>query len=128
MNSGNNSNITNVINKHPFCNLTTNTEIDNEKHTESFHYYIPITWLIFRVFFLLIFSCLTLLILKEIILYILYQHIPKKNLESIELNVTKKKSRIQNPLNIKTKKKNPLNITVANRNTWFNNDKTLNKK
>ena len=55
-------------------------------------------------------------------------NIPKKNLESIELNVTKKKSRIQNPLNIKTKKKNPLNITVANRNTWFNNDKTLNKK
>ena len=49
-------------------------------------------------------------------------YIPKKNLESIELNVTKKKSRIQNPLNIKTKKKNPLNITVANRNTWFNND------
>ena len=49
-------------------------------------------------------------------------NIPKKNLESIELNVTKKKSRIQNPLNIKTKKKNPLNITVANRNTWFNND------
>ena len=49
-------------------------------------------------------------------------NIPKKNLESIELNVTKKKSRIQNPLNIKTKKKNPLNITVANRNTWFDND------
>ena len=49
-------------------------------------------------------------------------YIPKKNLESIELNVTKKKLRIQNPLNIKTKKKNPLNITVANRNTWSNND------
>ena len=55
-------------------------------------------------------------------------YIPKKNLESIELNVTKKKSRIQNPLNIKIKKKNLLNITLANRNTWFNEDKTLNKK
>ena len=78
MNSGNNSNITNVINKHPFCNLTTNTEIYNVKQYESFHYYIPITWLIFRVFFLLIFSCLTLLIIKEIILYILYQRSKEK--------------------------------------------------
>ena len=56
-------------------------------------------------------------------------NIPKKNHESVELlNVKKKKVRIQNPLNIKIKKKNLLNITLANRNTWFNEDKTLNKK
>ena len=64
---------------HPFCNLTTNEPIVyvKQKH-ETFYYYLPSTWLVFRIIFLFLFGCTTLLTLKEVIVYVKYQRNKQK--------------------------------------------------
>ena len=64
---------------HPFCNLTTNEPITYGKQNyETFYYYLPTTWLVFRILFLFLFGGTTLLTLKESIVYVKYQRNKQK--------------------------------------------------
>lgn len=75
---------TNETKFHPFCNLTTNKELSSGKgHEETFHYYLPTTWLVCRVFFLVVIAALVLLVGREIVLYIVYQK--RKGKKAIEM-------------------------------------------
>ena len=59
---------------HPYCNLTTNKELSlGRAHENTFNNYLPTTWLVCRVCFLVLLAGLALLVGREIVLYILYQ-------------------------------------------------------